>query len=217
MHYYIIEPVDNCTNIWVLGYDDPVLGHRLFDEYLDLICANCGKVDETAAVRRGVNSFVRVRSHRDAKRDFIGTEDGFFLVSQRFKSVVSDARITGLEMINIPGDRRFLLALPTRVATNFASAGLEVHPAYGITPFRTSGSRLETPDHRCTVCGRHYELCFQPAIAAMRIPPDPFEVFSPDIRMEKQYGEQMLMYISEPIRQILDGAGLNGLEYSEAH
>lgn len=217
MTYYEVYPADNRVNVWVLGYDDADTGHNLFNEYVDLICPNCGKVDERAAIERFIHPAVRVTSKSDSKRDLIGTEDGFLLVSRRFEELMARQAIRGLQMTPLPGDDRFFLAVPIRVPTDFDRAGLEIHGPDGGTPYRTPGERLETPDHRCIVCGRHYELCLQPMLRAMELPSDPLTLFTSEVRFEKQYGEMTLLFASEHARAILDESGLKGLDFVEAY
>ena len=221
MRYYIADPEDNRTNVWLFGYDDPRLGHRLFPDYDDLVCTNCGKLDEPAAIARGINPAVCVQEP-DARRDLIGTEDGQLLVSCRFADAVRRAGITGLNLLPLPGDGRFFLAQPATVPADLATAGVELHGPYrdtpsGGAPYLTRIARLETADHRCVKCGRFYELCLAPALSCMALPAVRLVIFAPSFPFEKQQGTEALMYCSEDALRALKKARLRGLQVSEAY
>lgn len=53
----------------------------VMDEYQDLVCKECGKVNEKAAFARGIQPEVVIKS----KRPFLGSLDSFFLLDERSK------------------------------------------------------------------------------------------------------------------------------------
>lgn len=217
MTYYQLFPLENRQNIWLFGYDDPTCGHQPFEQYSDLICPNCGKLDEWQAVRRGIDAKVRVKSKKDATRDMLGTDDGFWLVTRVLRRALDGKGIVGLEYHELPGDERFLLAIPERVETDVANAGVQVHGPFGDSSYSRTAQRREHPDHRCITCNRSFELTLQPALKSMVLPKHDLMFFRPNLRFEKQFGEQILMFASELTYASLRELNLKGAEFVVAY
>lgn len=132
MEFYGVFPDDPVGRYWVLGQEKrgSVL---LRDEYLDLRCHVCGKVNEEAAVERFVSANVRITSRRDAGQDFILSADNIILVSQRFIKVAEAHKISGMKLYPLPGDDRFQIFVPARTVGRFEESGLRIEtpPATG--------------------------------------------------------------------------------------
>jgi hypothetical protein len=212
MKYYILSPSENRNNIWLLGYDDMEKGHLLFEKYAALVCPNCGKVDEDAAIRMGLDQCSKIASNRD----YVGTDDGFILVSRRFQEAANTEGIVGMRFIAL-GDSRYCLMEPEPVPTDVQRSGVEAHGPYGGTPYRTPGSRLASAEKRCVTCHRVYEHAPLPLLASMLLPENPMSVFTFSFRFEKQSGRETIAYASEAVRQAMRRNRLSGIEFDKAY
>ena len=72
MKLYNLVPTDSRYNEWLFWYQDEAGYVRPSQFYADLVCELCGKLDEVAAINRGIDPNITIRS----KRDFIGTTEG---------------------------------------------------------------------------------------------------------------------------------------------
>jgi hypothetical protein len=79
MRPYNLVPTDSRFDDWLFWYEDADAYRRPKPINSDLVCAKCGKLDEVAAINRGVDPNITIRS----KRDYIGTTDGFKVVTRR--------------------------------------------------------------------------------------------------------------------------------------
>lgn len=214
MTYFLIDPIGNHSNVWLFGRDYPEHGYRIFDAYSDLICANCGKLDERRAIEQGIQRSVRVESAKDARHDLIATDDGQILASTKVWDLADRGVIAGIDLIALPGDERFKLLRPSTVATDMNAAGIEIHPpddSHGGYP------RKETVDHKCVSCGRYYEFCFQPMLCSMQLPEDRRTLFSQNFRYETQRGEITILFCTEEARRNLKLASIKGVDFTEAY
>jgi hypothetical protein len=77
---YVVYPNDSVNTPFVLRH---INKNKLIvmDEYEDLVCKECRKVDENAALSRGIQEEVVVNS----KRPFLSSADGFYLVNEKIK------------------------------------------------------------------------------------------------------------------------------------
>ena len=212
----------NRKNIWVLGHDViepseqfPTKGHHLQPMYLDLVCPNCGKVDEAAALRRPLGPSVTVSSARDARYDFLLTNDGFRLVSRRFGELLTQSAPSFANLKTLPGENRFFLIDLRQVPTDPKVCWLRQHRPWGGTPYRTPGARDETPDHRCVVCNRVYEHTGEVTIAAMQVPVGIPAIFTSDFGFEDQRGRIEIAYATPELVTLMRAAELKGIDYME--
>lgn len=67
-------------------------------EYDDLVCKTCHKVDERAALLRGIQKEVVVQS----RRPFLGSSDDFYLLDERSKQVFSALLPDCIDYFRIP-------------------------------------------------------------------------------------------------------------------
>jgi hypothetical protein len=104
----------------------------VMDEYEDLVCKKCGKVDEKAALGRGIRPEVVVKS----KRPFVGSLDDFYLLDERSKKEFSKILPDELEYYPIPSSSFFV-----------ASAKAWSQPDEADPGFKFEG-------RKCTECGR---------------------------------------------------------------
>jgi hypothetical protein len=96
---YKITPHDTVTQAFVLRRIKDRL--VVMDEYQDLVCKKCGKVDEKAALTRGIFPEVVVKS----KRPFLASLDDLYLVDQRAREVLSRILPDELDYYPIPSSQ----------------------------------------------------------------------------------------------------------------
>lgn len=94
---YIVYPHDSVHQAFVLKRMDE---RRLMvmEAYQDLVCQKCGKVNEMAALARGIQAGVVVKS----KRPFLGSADNFYLVDERGKEAFSAVVPERIDYYQIP-------------------------------------------------------------------------------------------------------------------
>jgi len=83
MRLYNLVPADSRYNDWLFWYEDAAGCVRPRRTYGDLVCPRCGKLDEPAAVARGIDAGVTIQ----AKRDFIEMSDGLIVVAKTREGV----------------------------------------------------------------------------------------------------------------------------------
>jgi hypothetical protein len=104
----------------------------VMDEYEDLVCKKCGKVDEKAALARGIRSKAVVKS----KRPFLGSLDDFYLLDERSKKEFTRILPDELDYYRIPSSSFFVASAKVWLLPNEADPG-----------FKFEGDR-------CKACGR---------------------------------------------------------------
>jgi len=65
---YTLVPMDSRLNEWLFWYEDADGYRQPKQIYSDLVCAKCGKLDEVAAINRGVDPNITIRSKRPTCR-----------------------------------------------------------------------------------------------------------------------------------------------------
>jgi hypothetical protein len=94
---YVVSPHDSVHQTFVLrrmGERKPIVT----EEYQDLLCPKCGKVNEKAALVRGIQGGVVVKS----KRPFLASADDFYLLDERGKQVFSSVVPDQIDYYRIP-------------------------------------------------------------------------------------------------------------------
>jgi hypothetical protein len=131
---YVVYAHDTVQTAFVLKR----MGERLsvMEEYQDLMCQKCGKVNEQAALLRGIQPDVVLKS----KRPLIPSADNFYLVNERGKQVFSALVPGEIDYHRIPSSDFYV-----------ASARTWLQPHEGDPGFRFVGGR-------CNACGRAREV-----------------------------------------------------------
>jgi hypothetical protein len=134
---YAIYPRDSADDVFLFRHER---GGKLvvIDEYQDLVCQRCGKVNERAALARGVRPGVRIRS----KRSFFPAPDHTYLMDERGKQVFVTLLPGQIDFYPIPSSGFYV-----------ASATTRRHPKDTDPGFQFEGGR-------CKVCGRAREICW---------------------------------------------------------
>jgi hypothetical protein len=168
---YLVTPHDTVNQVSILRQIDDSGRLVVTGKYSDLVCKTCHKVDEKAALARGVQNSIVITS----KRSFILSSDFFYIVSHRIQQLLGS--ITDLiDFIPIP-------------ATNFfiASPRLRVEPIEIDPGFRFGGAR-------CVECRRPREVVWG------KVPPrlcDAAQVSS--VNLEGQLGARAVWLVSEEV------------------
>lgn len=102
--FYALYPHDTVNETFVLRHicDGKLVVRQ---EYSDLVCSTCKKVDEKAALERGIQPNVVVTS----KRPFLGSSDDFYLVNEAGKQIFSHLLPDELNYYLIPSSRFFVV------------------------------------------------------------------------------------------------------------
>lgn len=210
-------PDDDGGNHYLLGHNERQKRHVLHSEYRGLVCENCGKVNERAAIQMRPLITHGLINLKKEKRDFVDTCDGFYLASDNFIEIISSNCLSGISFQALPELPQFSLITCKGVVIDESFAALEYHGPYGRGPYRQDALRQEDSHHRCVVCDRVYEHCRQPRLSSMQIEGDDSDFFTPAFRFEKQWGEQQLIFVKERAVKALEGKGIKGLDFFKAY
>jgi hypothetical protein len=194
MRLYNLVPTDSRYNEWLFWYQDEEAYVRPRQFYADLVCSACGKLDEVAAINRGIDPSVTIKS----KRDFIGMTDGLISVSKRAKEVFIGEGIKGLRFIPLPDKQHWVPWPEVRVKTDLSKAGFE----------------YEGP--RCGKCGRYRGAYVGPFAVSLTVPEDPMVVFASEIWNEDRLGRVLWLFAQEPVAKALKLKRLTGMEVIKA-
>jgi hypothetical protein len=168
---YGVYPQDSVLTAFVLRR----MGERrlvVMEEYQDLVCRKCGKVNEKSALARGIQPDVVVNS----KRPFLGSADNFYLLDERGKQVFSAVLPDQIEYYRIPSSAFYV-----------ASARVLFQPDE-----RNPGFRFVRG--RCKQCGRPGEVIWS------KIPPTIADVDAfLSINLEGTQGARETWLVSDEI------------------
>jgi hypothetical protein len=139
--YYQISSHDSRQSPFVLRVIDSDGKCVVRPAYRDLVCQKCKKVDEKAALARGISGDVRVKSDRP----FLLSMDDFYLVDERARAVLSSLLSGVIEFHPIP------------------AAGYCVASATRWLVPEPSNPGLRFAGGRCRECGRAREVVWGPA------------------------------------------------------
>lgn len=186
LHWLV--PRDSRSNLWLLHADSST-GRQIRSRYADLRCPRCRKVDEDAALARGLEDNLLARTSLDFGR----TLDGFVFVSDRFRTVIL-THSAGCRFTEIPGKKFYWLLQPeTQLSIDHARSGVE---------FR----------NRCGVCSRFKETVGLPMRESLTAELQGPVFASPDIQFENVIGRLAWFIATPDITESLTHAGLKGFE-----
>lgn len=193
--YCLIFPPDQRHNNWVFSRD-LVTGRTIRERYAHLPCPNrkCGKFDELKAVRElGIDPDLRIR----AKGDFVGTDDGFPCFSHRLLEAMRAAGVGGFEIVPLPADPEYVLALPTVVAT---------------TDPDTCGMQYTLP---CRLCSRFGSSSRWPTMQSIVPPGDVNALFIPSTPFESIISRKFYFYASASVVSLMKEFGTKRCGFEE--
>jgi len=191
---YNLVPTDSPVNDWLFWYEDAAGFLRPRQAYEDLVCPVCGKVDEVAAIDKGLDPEITIRS----KGDITELSDGLIGASRRAKEIFQNEGIKGLRFIQIQKKNYWVLWPEVRVRTDLNTAGFEF-----VGP-------------KCYACGRYREVCVGPLSRSLTIPNDPMVVFASEIWNEDMRGRVLWLFAQRPVIEALNKRRLSGLEIINA-
>lgn len=166
----------------------PVLRAR----YADLACPGCGRLDEYAAVARGIDPSVSL----PLKKDFGWNADLLLVAGPGFRRAYTDAGLTGLRFVPLAsGDTAVILP--------------EV-----VVPTDPGRSKMRFIGPPCERCGRYRESLHLPALESMEVPTDDAVVFSSALRPEKSGVRMSKILVSERALGDLQRARLSGIDWT---
>jgi hypothetical protein len=151
--YWTIDGYDRKAEFWILRerLENGALGFR--DEYLGLVCNDCGRVDELRALKRGISIYVHTPTRAT---DYLISDDRFKVVSSRMKKVLES--ITGVEVrfFQLPEDPNFWVLYPVKLFKPPKSTRF-----YGPTERPREGDVFQIRSKACTGCGRYVEVTWR--------------------------------------------------------
>ncbi len=188
-------PSDSGESLWLFYHDENDREQLVVrPEYLDLVCPSCGKIEEDAAIRRGVSRKFRVNSNKD----WIGTSENWNVVSQRFRKIIGEAGIQGLHFDAIPMEPEYyVLTCTCLVETDEEEAGFEVK-------------------NRCGACGRYAEKYVGPLMEGLAVPENAATFFASCVSNESIKSAFRPLFAPGLLVRSLREFNLVGVEYLEA-
>jgi len=190
MKYYTLYPEDTQNADWLFFKDDRNDHLTIRSEYKDLACSLCGKLNEEAAIQKGIAGDFIIKS----KLDWHGSFDDQIIVTKRFKDIVESENFQGLNFISIPNDSdRFLVLCTCLVSTNEEMAGFE-------------------NNNLCSKCGRYEERLVGPLLQGMELPSSDLTFFASEIANENSKVSYRPIFASETIIKILKKWKIKGLD-----
>jgi hypothetical protein len=188
---YQLCPVDSYDEPWILWSDrEERLAIRA--AYQDLVCRSCGKVDELAALQRGISPDVTVRT----RADVLGTgEDLGVIVSQRFHAMVAELGVGGLSFLPIPSSPAHYFAIADRlVETDLSMAGFEDHGSL------------------CHRCHRFRERTVGPLIQSLAVPAERLTFFASSEWSESVRGKRQPIFVTPHLADVLRLRRFRGID-----
>lgn len=192
MKYYDLCPHSSRAVNWILFRDqmpEDIIEVRPL--YADMACPRCRKLDERAAIRRGIEPQVRIK----ASKDFTITDDNFNCLSRRAQDVLETAGVKGLGCIKMPGDKKYSIIMPECV----------------VKVDRECWSKCFEYGKPCEECGRPSEMTGLPSLECFTPPEDPWMVFTTDLVQDSGYAASQAVYVSEVVRDVIKRLKLSGL------
>lgn len=206
-----IVPKDWAHNLWLFGYDDDDKGHMVHTAYRDLVCPQCGKLDERAARQRGARSgSLRLWTTGKLRRDIVWTDDGQILVSSRAAQVIAEIDGGCGSLLQL-ADSDYQVYVPPEVSCDLGSAGHEYHSLDS-----TTGTTALNQAPKCAWCGRHLQMLFSPVISTFGIVSGLPALFTTEYRFESTRGEIVQLFAQEAAVQAMKAVRLGGFEYIES-
>ena len=190
--FYLIEPDDELSDNWLFFEEDlnGVLVVR--EEYRDLVCQSCGKIDENIAISRGLSSHFIVETNSD----IVATSEDWICVSARFCDEIMKLKFGGLRFIPLADSKHSIVMPELLVETDETRAGFENH-------------------NQCTSCGRFGERIIGPFIQGMRLPASDSTFFASSIANENVKVSYYRFFASELMVEAIRKLEFAGIDFVE--
>jgi hypothetical protein len=109
MKNYMLVPQDVRQSRYLFLEVSLQHGAIVLEQYADLRCDQCGKIDEITALRRGISERIVFPKKMP---DFFSSEESIPVVSTEMRSVLESAAPARIEYFSFPSDSRFCVAFP---------------------------------------------------------------------------------------------------------
>ena len=145
MHWQI-GTYDNHDSIRILKKPASKEEFRFREEYRDIACGTCGRIDELAALRRGIHHDVELPKKTT---DFVRSNDHWYLISAKARDVLLQLKGVQAEFLEIPSSPSHFVVIPKKL----------IYPPprtkfYGSNPFPKQGDVFQMRRRPCKGCGR---------------------------------------------------------------
>src|SRR5262245_48511409 len=111
MTYHRLYPHDVSFDLSVFRIEDATGRLVVREQYANLVCPRCKKLDERRALERGIAGDTTFRT----KRNLFGAWDGVYIVSDRLRSLLDDFPESAIDYYAFPKVRGFHVAMPRKV------------------------------------------------------------------------------------------------------
>jgi len=190
---FTLYPRENLSDTWLFYESDTDGRLSVRSRYRDLMCRTCGKVDEQAAVARGIGEGFVVQP----ASDWIGTTDDWICVSERFREHVESMGYGGLVFLPLNSNGYYLLTCDNLVQTDEVLAGFDNR-------------------NLCSECGRYAERLVGPFLQGMSLPESEETFFAAAIANESIKASYRPIFCSGKICRTLEAAQITGIDYVES-
>lgn len=140
---YAGQTYEDCWVLWENPADAPF---RIREEYHDLACPACGRLDTLAALQRGIGRDVKGPVSRVDAED---SQDAVRLVSRRARDVLEAVPGVDVHFFPLPGDPRYFAMHPKHMFYPPPDARL-----YGPVEKPTPGEAFQVRGAPCPKCKR---------------------------------------------------------------
>ena len=165
--------------------DGPIV---LRKRYKRMACPRCGKVDEYAAIRRGIDEDVRLRS----RKDITLTADGFICITPRVVEFFREHQFRGIDLLPLPNGKHFVV-MPAAWAR-----------------YDTTSGQIQSRDP-CQACGRYSEVWIMPSTRALTFPADMPDIVTLDFRFESKHYSDYLWIFGGHVYKLLRASHFSGV------
>ena len=194
MRYYSLYARDTRSDNWIFRHANDV-GVTLNEDYADLRCPKCKKIDELKALKRGLGEC----QIRERKADFFASHEGMSCVSLEFKQCLEAAGVRGLEYYAAPNaiGRSVFVIVPT----------LRVKAKKSAFKF----------GKKCPACRRFKTVYGAPSTEQIELPQSAMTILTTDVSPEKEAGLMFQLMTGEDVVKLLKDAGLKGVLAFRTH
>ncbi len=189
----IYEAIPKKTIDQWLFYEDCKGGLDIRNEYTDLRCQECMKIDEFKALDLGVSINFQPKL---GSLDIVGTPDDWCCISKRMYDLIIDNKIIGLNFHNIISlGNCYVVAPNIFIPTNEDIAG------YRITKL-------------CSKCNRPFERVGPATADGMKVCPDnELKIYTSSVPNESIKSRSFPLLMTKSVFDIFKKARFKGIEY----
>lgn len=109
MKNFLVVSEDVRQSPYVFFDFDRRYGLKIREQYLDLRCKECGKINEVEALERGIPAAIVISKKMP---DFFSSSEGIKIVSRETRLVLDSINHVNIRYYPFPSDPKFFFALP---------------------------------------------------------------------------------------------------------